>query len=115
MVLSTLIVAVPFTTSTTYSSSPILTVTVPVASSGNITTIVPLPLSTISILVSVFDTVNIVELVEGKYLLSPLYLTLTKYSPLGRPAMINSPFPPLIATVYFVSPDGTLNVPSSKL
>ena len=115
MVLSKLIVAVPFSTLTTYSSSPIFTLTVPVASLGNITTIVPLPLSTTLMLVSVFDTVNIVVLVEGKYFSSPLYLTLTKYSPLGRPDMINSPFPPPIATVYLESPDGTPNVPSSKL
>ena len=50
------------------------------------------------------STLNVVVFVEGKYLSSPLYFTLTSYSPLGNPDITNLPLPPLTATVSYSSP-----------
>ena len=100
-------------TSTTYVLFPSLTVTLPVASSGKITLMVPLPWSITSIWVSCLDTANIVAFSEGRYLLSPLYITLTEYSPLGSPLITSSPFPPLTATMY--SLPSTYTAPNAPL
>ena len=69
------------------------TVTLPVASSGKVISMVPL-LTSISIsAVSFALTVNLVELVNGAYLSSPMNLTTAVYSPAAKSATDNLPNP----------------------
>ena len=89
--------AFPSTMSTVYVSLPIVRFTCPVAPSGAVTIIVPLPLSSTlksSALVGLGFTVNVVAMVLFSYLPSPLYVISTEWVPTGTPGTIMLFCPP---------------------